>query len=117
MISGLTGGLDRFRGLPPTAVRCVAEVERGGGQGPPAITQSTADKAESRSAGLAQRLSQAVACASVSLADRPGLSVHGAPGFSPQTATAAMVSTNSTNVRMCTLVQYRQMLPMMKSSA
>jgi len=39
------------------------------------------------------------------------------PGFNPQAAAANMVSTNSKNVITCTLVQYRQMLPMMKSSA
>ena len=39
------------------------------------------------------------------------------PSGSPQAAAAKMVSTNSRNVIACTLVQYRQMLPMMNSSA
>ena len=46
-----------------------------------------------------------------------GLDFHGAPGFRPQAAAAIIVSTNSTNVMACTLVQYRQMLPIMNSSA
>ena len=48
---------------------------------------------------------------------RAGLDFHAAPGFRPQAAAAITVSTNSTNVMACTLVQYRQMLPMMNSSA
>jgi hypothetical protein len=40
------------------------------------------------------------------------------PGLTlPQTAAANAVSANSTNVMTCTPVQYRQMLPMMNSSA
>jgi len=42
---------------------------------------------------------------------------NGEPGFRPHAATANIVSANSTNVMTCTLVQYRQMFPMMNSSA
>ena len=45
------------------------------------------------------------------------LDFHATPGLKPQVAAAIAVSTNSTNVMACTLVQYSQMLPMMNSSA
>ena len=45
-----------------------------------------------------------------------GAQLRWRPG-SPQAAAAKTVSTNSRNVIACTLVQYRQMLPMMNSSA